>query len=578
MSIHPERLMQPIRRQSLPAASCGESDAALLRRFIGTNDQDAFAALVARHSGLVYGVCRRMLRDRGAVEDAFQAVFLVLAKKASTVEPERLVSWIYGVARRVALQAQRTAQRRQQRDRKTELAPVSADPLDELTGRELLLALDEEVEKLPPTYRVPILLCCLQGQSQEEAARQLGCSPGSIKGRLERGRMRLHAQLVRRGLTLGACLAAMEVAGGSARAAVGADLSLRTLRGAINFAQGAESAGADVTAAAVQFAEGALQCGSIAKGKLLLAMIAVSLASLGAAAPMLLQPPAKAAEEVEHDFRASRFDERLLWYSGPKDKGYLTPEAEGLRLRFTEERFPTSGMGAQWRFHADGDLMATGRYEILRVDAPKSGIGIEMYWSLLSPAKDGLSYNYIMTAQGPMLRLTWLVDGNGKRLRKDQKQQKTSLANRGRLRMARQGSTLIASFADADEDTFQEFHRVDIGTAKVNVLRFGGIPGTDKTAALDARLLDMQLQADTLTPAPGGPRPIPTKSAPAVKPVARAVDKAAPPPVADQAAPEIPPAPDPRGLYLMAGIGAFIVALIMLLGLAIVLYRFKRAR
>src|SRR5205807_2283959 len=89
-----------------------------------------------------------------------------------------------------------------------------ADPLDELSAREVLTLLDEEVERLPECYRLPVLLCCLEGKTQEEAARQLGWTPGSVKGRLERGRARLHARLAKRGLTLSAALGAVTVSQG----------------------------------------------------------------------------------------------------------------------------------------------------------------------------------------------------------------------------------------------------------------------------------------------------------------------------------------------------------------------------
>src|SRR5262249_60067813 len=115
-----------------------------------------------------------------------------------------------------------------------EPAAAHPSPLDQLTARELLAALDDEVRRLPEVYRLPVLLCCLEGRSQEEAARQLGWTPGSIKGRLERGRARLQARLARRGLTLPAALAAVELARGPAPAA----LTSATASLALTFAAG----------------------------------------------------------------------------------------------------------------------------------------------------------------------------------------------------------------------------------------------------------------------------------------------------------------------------------------------------
>ncbi len=185
-------------------------DRLLLERFVRQRDEAAFAALVARYSAMVLRQCRRVLGDAHAAEDAFQAVFVILARKAGSIrQPEALPGWLHGVARRVALKA---------RTRTTARPPAEAlpgdalpdprpDPLTQLSARELLDILDEEVQRLPSNQRSPVLLCCLQGRTQEEAARILDCSPGAIKGRLERGRRSLQQRLKRRGIALSAALA-----------------------------------------------------------------------------------------------------------------------------------------------------------------------------------------------------------------------------------------------------------------------------------------------------------------------------------------------------------------------------------
>jgi RNA polymerase sigma factor (sigma-70 family) len=230
-------LLRHIRRLvAQPDADPG-SDADLLGRFVRQRDERAFAALVSRHSPMVLGVCRRVLRDPHQAEDALQAVFLVLARKAAAVRPpDRLAAWLYGVAHQVALNALRGEARRRRREAQaggTARPPAPPDPLDEMTARELLAALDEEVRRLPETFRLPVILCCLEGKTQEEAARQLGWTPGSLKGRLERGRARLHARLVRRGLSLALALAALEVARGGVRAGVPAVLARAAVRDGI---------------------------------------------------------------------------------------------------------------------------------------------------------------------------------------------------------------------------------------------------------------------------------------------------------------------------------------------------------
>src|SRR5262249_8041124 len=154
----------------------------------------AFAALVGRHGPLVLGVSRRLLWDDRDAEDAFQATFLVLARKARSLRrPESVPAWLHGVARRVALRARRRRRPVASLSRLHEPADWRPDPLAAVSVRELLVALDEEIARLPEAYRLPLVLCGLEGRSVEEAARTLGWSHGSVKGRLERGRKQLHA-------------------------------------------------------------------------------------------------------------------------------------------------------------------------------------------------------------------------------------------------------------------------------------------------------------------------------------------------------------------------------------------------
>jgi RNA polymerase sigma factor (sigma-70 family) len=256
----------------------GLDDPALLSRFVATRDPAAFEALVARHGPMVLRVCRRLLGDAHDAEDAFQATFLVLARRAGSVRPAGgLAAWLHGVACRVALGARAAARRRHREGPAPDLDPPDPhpDPLSELTAREALRVLDEEVRRLPEAYRLPVVLCCLEGLSQEEAARQLGWSPGSVKGRLERGRQRLHQRLARRGLSLAAALALAEVARVTAAPPAGA-LVAATAKAATAFAAGAGGAPPQVAA----LAEGGLKAMTLAQAKfgalLLLAVGAVT--------------------------------------------------------------------------------------------------------------------------------------------------------------------------------------------------------------------------------------------------------------------------------------------------------------
>jgi RNA polymerase sigma factor (sigma-70 family) len=200
------------------------SDAELLARFTAGHDQGAFAGLVARHGPMVLGVCRRILRDAHDAEDAFQATFLVLARKAGSIcKGESLASWLYGVAYRVAVKARAGAARRRAREQRA-VEMSAADPLLDMTVREVQQVLHEELHQLPEKYRAPLVLCYLEGKSQEEAASQLGWSKGTTRGRLDRGRDQLRKRLARRGLALSAVLGAAALGASPVPAALAASV------------------------------------------------------------------------------------------------------------------------------------------------------------------------------------------------------------------------------------------------------------------------------------------------------------------------------------------------------------------
>jgi RNA polymerase sigma factor (sigma-70 family) len=193
-----------------PAEAGGLSDRELLDRWVERRDEAAFETLVWRHGPLVLSVCRRLLHDAGDVEDAFQATFVALLCKASAVRRESIGGWLYRVAYRVALRARASSTRRASRERPTVCDPPSL-PADRHWG-DLQPVLDEEVDRLAERERVPFVLCYLQGRTNEEAARELGCPVGTVESRLARARRQLRARLARRGLAP----AAVALAGGIA--------------------------------------------------------------------------------------------------------------------------------------------------------------------------------------------------------------------------------------------------------------------------------------------------------------------------------------------------------------------------
>jgi RNA polymerase sigma factor (sigma-70 family) len=213
----------------------GVSDADLLGRYLSARDQAAFELLVWRYHRLVLGVCRRLLSDPADVEDAFQATFLVLARKAGAIRRRASVSsWLYGVARRVALEAGGRNARRRIPAPSAEV-PAGEEPGDAVQREELRRLLDEELGRLPEKYRSPLVLCYLEGATYDEAAQRLGCPKGTVSTRLTRARELLRRRLVRRGVTLSAGLLAGWLSAEAAAEAPAALLSA-TVRAAMTAA------------------------------------------------------------------------------------------------------------------------------------------------------------------------------------------------------------------------------------------------------------------------------------------------------------------------------------------------------
>jgi RNA polymerase sigma factor (sigma-70 family) len=235
----------------------GLSEWQLLARYLERRDEIAFEALVARHGPMVLGVCRRMLADEAEVEDAFQATFLVLVRRARQLGPRDAIGpWLHGVAARVSLRARAQAFRRRRLE--LILKDVGSTALDTASAdRELCEILDQELNRLPSKYRSPVVLCYLEGQTHEEAARQLRWPVGTVKGRLSRARDLLRFRLTRRGLapSLGALTLALSR---DASAACRRELLERTVTSSLKIAMGKETTVA-VSTAIASLAEGVLK-------------------------------------------------------------------------------------------------------------------------------------------------------------------------------------------------------------------------------------------------------------------------------------------------------------------------------
>jgi RNA polymerase sigma factor (sigma-70 family) len=213
------------------------SDGQLLRQFLDRRDEAAFAALVRRHGPMVLGVCQRVVRNPTDAEDAFQATFLVLVRKAASLSRRAVIGdWLHGVARRTALNARRTAARH----RAKEQAMARPEVQDGEGRDDWLPLLDEALGRLPEKYRLPIVLCDLEGRTRREAAQHLRCPEGTVAGRLARGRALLARRLARHGEALPAAALALVLAQ-QASACVPAALAISTVKAATLFAVGGGS-------------------------------------------------------------------------------------------------------------------------------------------------------------------------------------------------------------------------------------------------------------------------------------------------------------------------------------------------
>jgi RNA polymerase sigma factor (sigma-70 family) len=226
-------------RKMAAVQTCRElSDRDLLERFIGARDEAAYTVLIDRHGPMVFGVCRRALPNFHDAEDACQATFLVLARKAASVRKKTsLSSWLHGVACRVAANLKRNHARRKAHERGV-AAPPASDPAAEISWREVQTILDEELQRLPDRYRAPLILCYLECLTRDEAAQQLGLSPTTLHGRLERARELLHERVVKRGLTLAAAMSAAALGESVAQAALPATFVVSSTKAAMLLAVG----------------------------------------------------------------------------------------------------------------------------------------------------------------------------------------------------------------------------------------------------------------------------------------------------------------------------------------------------
>jgi RNA polymerase sigma-70 factor (ECF subfamily) len=277
MERHPSVL--PETRESPPP------DGQLLQRYVAARDETAFEALVQRYGTLVLGVCQRVLQHSQDAEDAFQATFLVLARRAATLDGRGpLGNWLYAVAYRTAVKVRQNAARR--RARELQVIHMSTVPIvpaseEEEEWSDLRPLLDRELNQLPEKYRAPLVLCYLEGKTQEQAARELGWPTGSMSRRMNRARDLLQKRLARRGLAFSTGFLFLLIGKNAGAAIVSPALAGITTKAALVFAAGQASLGAAVSGDVASIAEEVLRTTTAAMtGKIGKLLVIVALLGL----------------------------------------------------------------------------------------------------------------------------------------------------------------------------------------------------------------------------------------------------------------------------------------------------------
>lgn len=280
--IGPGTLFRHLHTATLVRDGGGLTDAQFLGLFIERCDEAAFEALVRRHGPMVLGVCRRVLHNHHDAEDAFQATFLVLARKATSIAPRAMVgNWLYGVAYRTAMKARAASTRRRVKEKQVRVMP-EPEAVQQSSWCDLEPLLDQEMERLPGSYRAAVVLCDLEGKTHQEAARQLGWPVGTLSTRLVRARALLAKRLSRHRLALSAGSLAVVVSANAASACVPASLMISTVKAATLIAAGQTMAGV-VSAPVAALTEGVLKAMLLAKLKIATAvLLAVGILGLGA--------------------------------------------------------------------------------------------------------------------------------------------------------------------------------------------------------------------------------------------------------------------------------------------------------
>ncbi|HEY7310078.1 MAG TPA: sigma-70 family RNA polymerase sigma factor [Gemmataceae bacterium] len=282
------------------------TDGELLARFLGSRDDGALAALVRRHAPMVWGVCRRLLHNHQDAEDAFQATFLVLVRKAADVPRQAVAKWLYGVARQTAVRLRATTAKRGRRE--TQVVNMPEPTVAEVRDADLGSVLDEELSRLPDRYRAVLVLCDLEGETRKEAARHMGLPEGTVGSRLARARALLAKRLAQRGVVLSGGALAGVLAQQAVSEGVPKSVVDSTIKAASLLAAGKAAATGAISVTVAALTEGMVKAMFVTKIKSVLAVVLVA-AALAGAAGLIYQTQA-AEQKAKEEQPATKKDQK----------------------------------------------------------------------------------------------------------------------------------------------------------------------------------------------------------------------------------------------------------------------------
>jgi RNA polymerase sigma factor (sigma-70 family) len=370
----------------------GITDGELLARFLSSRDDNALAALVRRHARMVWGVCCRLLYNHHDAEDAFQATFLVLVRKAAGVPGHAVANWLYGVARQTAVRLRATAAKRGRRE--TQVINMPEPTVAEVREAHWQSVLDEELGRLPGHYRGVIVLCDLEDRTRKEAARQLGIPEGSVASRLTRARVLLAKRLTRRGIVFSGGSLAAVLSAQSASASAPPALVASTIKAASLCAAGKAAAATGVISAQVAaLTEGMVQTMFATKIKSVLAVVVLIAALAGGAAGLIYQT--QAAEQpqakVEPNGQAGRTRDAVALPVQPK------PPAE-----IDKERLVGWWTVVNDDSNRKGEVWEIGTHQIVK-NPMLTGIITQSYFHRLDATKSPKQIDIAVTSTGGMI-------------------------------------------------------------------------------------------------------------------------------------------------------------------------------